>query len=105
MRHTSKLLIFLGLTFYISGSYASGWHTATINRIQTGEDKSVSLYVNGPNHECGSDRLIMNDTNAPGASWIYSSLLAYQAQGRKVQFLIVSCSGTSAIFNRIEDLD
>lgn len=84
---------------------AAGWHTATINRIQIKEDKTVLVILNGANHECGSARLIMNDANSPGANWIYSSLLAYHAQNRKVQFYIASCSGAAGLFTIIEDID
>ena len=91
-----------------NAAVAAGWYTATINRIQVGEDKRVSLVANSsdPVNECGTHGLEMNDPASPGASWILASLFTNQLRGRKVQFYIVTCTGSNiAKFDKIEDID
>ena len=102
----NKIFFMLGLVLFANNIQAAGWYTATINRIQVQSGKSLSLVVNQTqNHECGSKSLRLLDSNSPGADWIYSFLLANQSKKRKVQFFIVSCSGTQATFDRVEDID
>jgi hypothetical protein len=106
MKRVVVKLIALSVFSFSGTANAAGWYTGTINRIQTSEGKTVTLFVdNASNNECGSKALKMNDTNSAGANWIYSSLLAYQAQKRKVQFYISGCSGSLGVFTKIEDLD
>ncbi len=101
------ITVFIALTT-VRVANAAGWYTATINRIQIGEDKRVALVVNNtdPVNECGTRSLEMNDPTAPGASWVLSSLLTNQLRGRNVQFYIVACSASNfAMFDKIEDMD
>jgi len=55
------------------------WHTSTINRIQTNQNKIITIYINGSNHSCGSVGLKFDGNGQPGAEWVFSALLAYQA--------------------------
>jgi len=100
-----RYILLMLLLCYSQASFSfSGWYTGTINRIQTNEDGTVFLYVNGPASECGANDMIMNDTSSPGGKLIYSSLLTYQALKMKVQFFITRCDGTSGVFTKIESL-
>ena len=96
----------LVLTIAIVGqSRAEGWYTAdSIRKIQVTESGLILPFANSSvNHECGSTALRLNDPTSLGADRILSVLLANQMTGRKMQFYIVGCDGTRALFDRIED--
>lgn len=84
-------------------AHASAWFFAEIDRIQVAPNGAIDVYTHsGVNHECGSNRMTFIDPNAVGARMIYAALLSYEAQREPVQFLIMSCSGTTGIFANIE---
>lgn len=86
--------------FVLCSSYATaGWHEAHISTIHTFLNGGVAVYTD-TNHECDSNRIGM-DESLPGFQKVYSALLAYEAQGKKVKFAIQSCSGTVGIIDRI----
>jgi hypothetical protein len=89
-----------------NATQAYGWFTAdSINRIQVNEQKMITVVVNnGTNHECGSKTLEIYNSNAPGVQMILAMLLTHQQTGKRMQFLIDSCNGTFARFDRVEDL-
>lgn len=83
----------------------AAWYTGMINRIQIGADNILVLYIDAPsNHECGSKKISFSDGNAAGFKAVYGALLSWEAQGKSVQFSIVSCSGTVGVFSHVEDL-
>lgn len=84
-------------------AHASAWFSAEIDRIQVAPNGAIDVYTHsGINNECGSNRMTFIDPNAVGARMIYAALLSYEAQREPVQFLIMSCSGTTGIFANIE---
>lgn len=106
MRRTKGLIASVLLGIALVGSQAhAAWFVGTINRIQIGVDNNLIVYVNAPtDHECGSKRLVFSDPNAAGFKAVYAALLSWEAQGKSVQFAIISCSGTGGVFSYVEDL-
>jgi len=102
----SKFALLSAAVLLIVSSVANAaWFVGTINRIQIGYDNHLEVYVDSAtNHECGSFRLDFVDSNAAGYKYVYAALLAWEAQGKKVQFAVTSCSGTAAVFSYVEDL-
>ena len=86
-------------------SRAEGWFTAdSISKIQLTESGLIMPIANSSvNHECGSKTLQLNDPTSLGADRILAMLLANQVRDRKVQFYIVGCNGTKALFDKVED--
>lgn len=86
----------------------AGWYMSHgTDRVQIQDTGAVVAVVKSSSaqHECGSRTLQLNNPNALGAAGILSMLLAAQAQERRMQFYIVSCSSTVALFDRVEDCD
>lgn len=97
-------IFFLMLLMPFTAGADTGWYTLTINRIQVGYDERIKVFTNEP-HGCNGGYQLNYDGSTGtelGRKMIYSALLAYEAQGKKVQFGIESCSGDVGIFNVIE---
>ncbi len=87
----------------LSGFANAGWHEDKVQTIHTYLHGGVSVYTE-TNHECGSSRISF-DINEPGFQRIYSSILAYEAQGKKIRFTIQSCNGTIGVSDRIVSIN
>jgi len=101
-RLTMGFLVMLVLSGALSNSAHAVWHNATINRIQFRADNTMHVYINGGNHECGSDWLVYMYPTAVGAKTTYAALLVWQAQRKAVQFFVASCTGIAANFEMVE---
>jgi hypothetical protein len=102
--HQLKFLTVFLVVGLASQAHAE-WFTGTINRMQMGVDNHLVVYVDAAaNHSCGSLRLDYAGANLDSLKLVYSSLLSWEAQGKRVQFAITSCSGTNGLFSYVEDL-
>ena len=100
---TNLMSVALLVSVAFSQSAYAGWYTGSIWRMQfIGTQSNLIVYVNASNHECGSTVLQIYDPNASGNKYVYAALLAWQAQGKVIQFLIEGCVGTNGRFDRVE---
>lgn len=98
-----KKLIYAAVLFALAGNANAAWFTAQIDRMQITPGGQLDVYFkDGSIHQCGSNRVRFVDTTLPGFKYIFAALLSYEAQKDSVQFLIMTCEGTTGVFHNIE---
>ncbi len=85
--------------FVCASNAVAAWHTSKILTIHTYLNGGVSVYL-VDDHQCGSNRI-----SIPGFNRFYTSLLAYEAQGRSVKFVVQSCNGDIGIVDRMVSIN
>lgn len=84
----------------LSESVFAAWHYDNLVGFEVYVDGGLSVSVE-TTHECGSTVLAVLTPESEHTNRIISVLLAHQATAKEVRFLIQSCSGTTAIFDRV----
>ena len=83
---------------------ANTWHGSNIDRVNISSEKTLIVYLTDPVPHCNNGYAMkLENSNAPGADWIYSALLTFKAMGRKVYFLSSPDPLYGCKFTSIED--
>jgi len=87
-----RLILLLVFLQFSAGAFSGVpfSHDATITKITTYANGGIYIYVDAP-HQCGSNMIGVLNSTETGFKMIYSALLSYEAQGKKIRFGLSEC--------------
>ena len=88
------------LMLVFSQNVLAGWHYDKLIGFNVFTDGGLSITVETA-HECGSTVISVTTPESEHINRIISVLLSHQAQDKALNFAIQSCSGTTAVIDRV----
>ena len=95
-----RKIYLIPLLFVLSQNAFAGWHYDNLVGFNAHTNGELSITVE-TTHECGSQVIAVSNPEFEHIDRIISVLLSHQAQNKKVRFSIQSCSGNTAIIDRV----